>query len=109
MNNNNYIFSLTNNLYIKYLILNILKFVCIILLLNIFYYYNFFIGFKESMVLNCQSLVDFTCLHYFDLINEMELNYFILSYKLSFRFIVRLMSKKENLIISLSKLFFNST
>src|SRR6516164_1517279 len=100
MNNNNYIFSLTNNLYIKYLILNIL---------NIFYYYNFFIGFKESMVLNCQSLVDFTCLHYFDLINEMELNYFILSYKLNFRFIVRLMSKKENLIISLSKLFFNST
>jgi len=106
---NNFILSLINIFYIKYIISSILKYACIVLLLNIFYYYNFFIDLKNSMVLNFESLADFTGLHYPDILNEIELNYFILSYKLNLRFILKIFMKKEDLIISLSKIFINST
>ena len=106
---NNFILSLVNIFYIKYIISSIIKYVCIVLLLNISFYYNFFIELKNSMVLNFESLVDFTSLHYPDILNEIELNYFILSYKLNLRFILKIFIKKEDLIISLSKIFINSS
>jgi NADH-quinone oxidoreductase subunit C len=106
---NNFIFRLVGAFYIKYIVCCIIKFACLGLLLNIFYYYNFFIDLKNSMILNVESLVDFTGLHYFDVPNEIELNYFVLSYKLCLRFILKLIIKKEDLIMSLNKLFINST
>ena len=106
---NNFILSLINVFYIKYIISSIMKYACIVLLLNIFFYYNFFIDLKNSMILNFESLVDFTSLHYPDILNEIELNYFILSYKLNLRFILKIFIKKEDLIISLNKIFINST
>jgi NADH:ubiquinone oxidoreductase subunit C len=104
---NNFILNIINSFYIKYIILGILKYTCIVLLLNIFFYYKFFIDLKNSMILNFESLTDFTCLHYPDILNEMELNYFILSYKLNIRFILKIFLKKEDLIISLNKIFLN--
>jgi NADH-quinone oxidoreductase subunit C len=61
------------------------------------------------MALKIESLVDLTGLHYFDVPHEIALNYFVLSYKLCLRFILKLIIKKEDLIISLNKLFINST
>jgi NADH-quinone oxidoreductase subunit C len=106
---NNFILILVNIFYIKYIISSVIKYAFIVLLLNIFYYYNFFIDLKNSMILNFESLVDFTSLHYPDILNEIELNYFILSYKLNLRFILKIFMKKEDLIISLNKIFINST
>jgi len=74
-----------------------------------FFYYNFFIELKNSMILNFESLTDFTGVHYPDVLNEMELNYFILSYKLNLRAILKIFVSKEDLVISLNKLFFNIT
>lgn len=106
---NNYIYSFVNAFYIKYLISSIMKHTCIVLLLNLFYYYNFFIDLKNSMILNCESLSDFTGLHYPDIVNEIELNYFIISYELNYRFNLKIFIKKEDLVISLNKIFNNSS
>src|SRR5690348_18280941 len=95
------ILSFVNVLYIKYIICNILKYTCIILILNIFYYYNFFIDLKGSMLFNFESLLDFTSVHYPDIINEIELNYFIISYNLNYRFNLKFFIIREDLIISL--------
>jgi hypothetical protein len=105
---NNFILNIVNFFYLKYMILSILKYTCIVLLLNIFFYYSFFIDLKNSMILNFESLTDFTSSHYPDILNEIELNYFILSYKLNLRFILKLFLKKEDLIISLNKIFLNT-
>jgi len=109
INMNNYVFSFINAFYIKYLISSILKYTCIVLLLNLFYYYNFFIDLKNSMILNCESLLDFTGVHYPDVLNEIELNYFIISYDLNYRFTLKIFIKREDLIISLNKIFNNSS
>ena len=105
---NNFILSFVNAFYVKYIISNIFKYTCTVLLLNLFYYYNFFIDLKNSMVLNCESLSDFTGLHYPDIINEIELNYFIISYELNYRFTLKIFVKREDLVISLNKIFKNS-
>lgn len=106
---NNFTFSLLNKFYIKYLISSIIKYYIIILLSNIIFYYNFFIGLKNYMVLNFESLSDFTGMHYPEIFKEIELSYFLLSYKLNLRCILKLFIKKEDLIISLNKLFSCST
>jgi NADH-quinone oxidoreductase subunit C len=104
---NSFILGLVNILYSKYTISSILKYFSLVIVLNIFFYYNFFIDLKNSMVLSFESLTDFTGVHYPDILNEMELNYFILSYKLNLRVILKLFINKEDLVISLSKLFKN--
>ena len=106
---NNFIFSLFNKLHLRYLIGCLVKRSCIVLLSSIIFYYNFFIDLKNYMVLNFESLTDFTGLHYPEILNEIELNYFLLSYKLSLRCIFKLFIKKEDLIISLNKLFKSSS
>lgn len=89
----------------KYLICFIIKYACVILVLNILFYYNFFINLKNLMVFNFKSLIDLTASHYPDLLNEFELNYCLLSYKLGLRLFSRLLAKKEDLIISLNNIF----
>src|SRR5690242_16937010 len=101
----NFSFSLLNKLYLKYLIGSLVKRYCVVLLSNIIFYYNFFIDLKNYMVLSFESLTDFTGMHYPEIFNEIELNYFLLSYKLSLRCIFKLFIKKEDLIVSLNKLF----
>jgi NADH-quinone oxidoreductase subunit C len=71
------------------------------------YYYRAFIGLKNSIALNFESLVDFSALHYPDILNEIELAYFILSYKLSQRLFLKIFIKKEDLVISLNKIFYS--
>lgn len=103
----NYTLNLINIFYLKYIISSIIKYSCIVLLLNIFFYYNFFLDLKNSMILKFESLTDFTAVHYPDVQNEIELNYFILSYKLNLRIILKLFVNKEDLVISLNKIYKN--
>lgn len=98
-------FNLVNMFYLKYLISSIIKRSCLVLLSNLIFYYKFFIELKNFMVLSFNSLTDFTGLHYPEVLNELELNYFLLSYKLNLRCILKFFIKKEDLVISLSKLF----
>jgi len=104
---NSFTLNLTNILYLKYVTSSVVKHFCIVLLLNIYFYYKFFIDLKSSMLLNFESLTDFTATHYPDVLNEVELDYFILSYRLNYRAILKLFINKEDLIISLSNLFQN--
>ena len=105
---NSLVFSLVNRFYLKYLIGSIIKRSCIVLLSNIIFYYSFFIDLKNFMIFSFESLTDFTSMHYPEVLNEIELNYFLLSYKLNLRCILKLFIKKEDLIISLNKLFSSS-
>src|SRR6187399_2660650 len=104
---NNFILNLTNIFYLKYITSSVIKYSCLVLLLNIFYYYNFFIDFKSSMILNFEILIFFTGVYYPDISNEIELIYFIISYKLNLRVISKLFINKEDLVISLDKIFKN--
>lgn len=97
--------NLINLFFSKYLICFIIKYACAILILNILFYYNFFINLKNLMVFNFKSLIDLTASHFPDLLNEFELNYCLLSYKLGLRLFSRILAKKEDLIISLNNLF----
>lgn len=105
---NTFVLNFVNVFYIKYIVCSILKYTCIVLILNIFYYYNFFIDLKNSMLLSFESLSDFTGVHYPDITNEMEINYFITSYELSYRFFLKIFIKREGLVISLNKIFKNA-
>jgi NADH:ubiquinone oxidoreductase subunit C len=100
-----FIANLINLFFLKYLVCFVIKYTCIILVLNILFYYNFFIDLKNLMTFNFKSLIDLTASHYPDLLNEFELNYCLLSYKFSIRFFLRIFSKKEDLIISLNNIF----
>jgi len=102
---NYFLINLINLFFSKYLICFVIKYACIILILNLLYYYNFFIDLKDLMVFNFKSLIDFTASHYPDLLNQFELNYCLLSYKFGIRCFLKLFSKKEDLIISLNNIF----
>jgi len=105
---NIYFFNLIEIFFCKYISSIIYKYTYIILLLNNLFYYNLLIDLKNSMILKFNSLTDLTALHYPDLLNELELNYLILSYKLNFRFLLKFLIKKEDLIISLNEIYLNS-
>lgn len=69
------------------------------------YFYLFFI-FISSLYLKIVSIVDLTAVHYIDnTSNEYELLYVNIFHKLNFRFFFKISLKKEDLIVSSSKLF----
>ena len=103
-----YIINILNLFLEKYINIYLLKYNIIVIWLNMLFYYNFFIDLKILMILKFMSLMDFTSLHYPDNLSEMELNYYILSYNFVNRILIKLLSKKEDLIISLSNIFWSS-
>lgn len=72
---------------------------------NKFYYYFFFKILKFNSILKTNSLSDIISIHYPGELYEFELIYIFISYKLNFRFFFKLFFKKEDLILSLNKLF----
>ena len=54
------------------------------------------------------TLSDFTLIHNINFINEFELVYILLSYKLNTRLILKMYVKKEDLVISLSNIYLNA-
>ena|ERR1051325_7020365 len=69
------------------------------------YFYLFFV-FLSSIYLKIISIVDLAATHYIDNTNkEFELLYVNMFHKLNFRFFFKILLKKEDLIVSTSKLF----
>lgn len=79
---------------------------------NFFFFLNTFLYFyllsilNSNMIFKINTIIDIVATHYPDnLENEFELLYVNLNYKLNLRFFLKLLIKKENLIISINNLF----
>jgi NADH-quinone oxidoreductase subunit C len=81
----------------------------LVLLLNKFFYYNLFTDLKDCIVFKFKTLIDYTALHYFEKFTEFELNFFLISYDKCIRLLLKLFSKKEDLILSLYEIYLNSS
>jgi len=81
----------------------------IFLFLDSYLYLYIFSILSSNLIIKIHSIIDIVATHYPDnLQNEFELLYININYKLNLRFFLKILIKKENLIISISNLF-NST
>lgn len=95
-------YTLLKNMFITYLI----KKKNFFLFINSFYYFYLFIILNKNIFLKIDTIIDIVATHYPDnLNNEFELLYVNLLKKLNVRFFFKLFIKKENVVISISKLF----
>src|SRR3982751_4701364 len=104
-----FFFIIFNKIYFKFINLFIVKCFYIVLVLHIFFYMEFFYNIKHSNNLKFLVLNDFTVVHNINYLNEFELIYIFLSYKLNTRLMLKLYVRKEDLIMSLSNLYKNAT
>lgn len=70
--------------------------------------YNDILNFKDVLILKYQTLSDLTAVNYPDFYKSLELNYFFLSYKLAFKYNLKLNINKEDLILSLMSIYKNA-
>lgn len=70
--------------------------------------YNDILNFKDVLILKYQTLSDLTAVNYPDFFKSLELNYFFLSYKLAFKYNLKLNINKEDLILSLMSIYKNA-
>jgi hypothetical protein len=76
--------------------------------LNIFLYFFLFSILNSNTILKIMSIIDIVALHFPSNENEFEFLYVNLNYSLNLRFFLKLLLKKEDLMISISNLY-NST
>lgn len=95
-------YTLLRNMFITYLI----KKKNFFFLVNTFYYFYLFTILNNNIFLKIDTIIDIAATHYPDnLNNEFELLYVNLLKKLNIRFFFKLYIKKENVVISISKIF----
>jgi len=106
--NNHYIKFLNNvfkNMYEYFLVKNKKLFFS----LNIFLYFFLFSILNSNTIFRIMSIIDIVALHFpSNLENEFELLYVNLNYSLNLRSFLKILIKKEDLMISISNLY-NST
>jgi hypothetical protein len=74
--------------------------------LNTYFYFYFFSILNSNIIFKIKTIIDIVATHYPDnLENEFEFLYVNLNYKLNLRFFLKLLIKKEDLIISLTNLY----
>ena len=74
--------------------------------LNTYLYFYFFSILNSNIILKIKTIIDIVATHYpNNLDNEFEFLYVNLNYKLNLRFFLKLLIKKEDLMISLSNLY----
>ena len=103
---NNYLIfffdKILNNLY-NFFLIKKKKFFFFI---NTFFYFYFFSILNSNILLKIKSIIDIVAIHFPDnLDNEFEFLYVNLNYNLNLRFFLKLLIKKEDLMISLSNLY----
>jgi hypothetical protein len=103
---NNYLIfffeKILNNLYSSFLI----KKKRFFFFLNTYLYFYFFSILNSNIILKIKTIIDIVATHYpNNLDNEFEFLYVNLNYKLNLRFFLKLLIKKEDLMISLSNLY----
>jgi NADH:ubiquinone oxidoreductase subunit C len=70
--------------------------------------YNNILNFKDLLIFKYQTLSDLTAVNYTDALKSLELNYFFLSYKLNFKYNLKLYINKEDLILSIMSIYQNA-
>lgn len=70
--------------------------------------YNNILNFKDLLIFKYQTLSDLTAVNYTDALKSLELNYFFLSYKLNFKYNLKLYINKEDLILSIMPIYQNA-
>jgi len=74
--------------------------------LNTYFYFFLFSILNSNLIIKINSIIDIVATHYPDNSkNEFELLYVNLNFKLNLRFFLKILINKENLIISINKLF----
>lgn len=74
--------------------------------LNAFFYFFLFSILNSNIILKIVSIIDIVAIHLPDnLDNEFEFLYVNLNYKLNLRFFIKILIKKENLMISISNIY----
>lgn len=74
--------------------------------LNIYYYLNLFNILSSNLIVKVSTIIDLVATHYFNYKeNDFEFLYVCLNYKLNLRFFLKLLINKENLMISINKIF----
>src|SRR3982751_4405717 len=94
-----------NKIYSKFINFFILKNYYLLLVLPPLFYLIFIYNLKYCNNMKMDTLSDFTLIHNINFLNEFELIYILLSYKLNTRLILKMYVKKEDLVISLSNLY----
>jgi hypothetical protein len=72
---------------------------------NIDYYFNLFNILSSNLIIKIDTIIDIVAVHYFSNKNEFEFLYVCLNYKLNLRFFLKLLINKEDLIVSINKLY----
>jgi len=70
--------------------------------------YNNILNFRDLLVFKYQTLSDLTAVNYPDYLKSLELNYFFLSYKLGFKYNLKLHLNKEDLVLSIMTIYQNA-
>lgn len=74
--------------------------------LNTYFYFFLFSILNSNLIIKINSIIDIVATHYPDNSkNEFELLYVNLNFKLNLRFFLKILINKENLIISINKIF----
>jgi hypothetical protein len=74
--------------------------------LNAYFYFFLFSILNSNIILKIVSIIDIVAIHLPDnLDNEFEFLYVNLNYKLNLRFFIKILIKKENLMISISNIY----
>jgi len=103
---NSYILMLFNKFFNNMYDIFLIKKKNIYIFLNIYLYFFLFSILNSNLIIKINSIIDIVATHYLDNSkNEFELLYVNLNYKLNLRFFLKILINKENLIISINKLF----
>jgi NADH:ubiquinone oxidoreductase subunit C len=71
------------------------------------YFANLF-NFKNLSLFKFVTLSDYSALHYPGALNEFEVNYLLLSYRLNFKCFLRLFINKDDLVLSINEIYANA-
>jgi NADH:ubiquinone oxidoreductase subunit C len=89
-----------NSLFLKYF-----QLVCIS---NKMSYYINLLNFKSFSLFKFMTLSDYTALHYPGYINEFEVDYLLLSYRLNLKCILKNFTEKDDLVLSIDEIYSNA-
>jgi NADH:ubiquinone oxidoreductase subunit C len=84
------------------------KFFQLVCILHQISYYINILNFKDFSLLKFLTLSDYSALHYLGFLNDFEVNYLVLSYRLNFKCFLRLFVKKDDLVLSINEIYSNA-
>lgn len=103
-----YLHILVELLNFKFIYSLFFKFFQLVCVLHQISYYINILNFKDFSLFKFLTLSDYSALHYLGFINEFELNYLLLSYRLNFKCFLRLFIKKDDLVLSINEIYSNA-